>query len=58
MVVAVRNSEPITDLGGHFRLQPADVLVLVGDHAQIMQARRVFKGMPPDETANGEGADL
>jgi CPA2 family monovalent cation:H+ antiporter-2 len=58
VVVAVRDGEPVTDLGGHFRLQPADVLVLVGQHGQILQARRVFKGLPPDETANGEGADL
>ncbi len=58
VVVAVRDDEPITELGGSFRLQPADVLVLLGGHEQVLMARRVFKGLPPAETVDGVSADL
>ena len=31
-----------------------DVLVLLGSHAQILRARRVFQGLPPVEADAGE----
>ena len=43
---AVRDNEPTTDLGGSFRRQAADVLIVLGGHEQILQARRVFQGRP------------
>ena len=49
VVFGVRENEPVTDVGGDFRLQPADVLVVLGGHDSIVQARRVFQGRPPTE---------
>jgi CPA2 family monovalent cation:H+ antiporter-2 len=46
VVFAVRGSESTTDLGGSFRLQAGDVLIVLGGHEQILQARRVFQGRP------------
>lgn len=43
LIAVVRDRKPITNPEADFRLQPNDVLVLVGAHAQLTEARKMLE---------------